>query len=82
MQLSASQLEFLARFSKSPDGRMLVTIYEAKLAEVDSKLRSGEGAVHHQNQGRAQQLSELLSEIAEAEPRLNRSKLTQTRVAA
>lgn len=78
MKLSGDQLAFLARFSQSPDGRALLLILEAKLAEVDVKLRILEGAEVHRQQGRAQQLDELMSDITEARQRLARSATSAT----
>jgi hypothetical protein len=73
MQLNHEQLEFLARFAKTPDGQMLMAIYRARLAEVDGKLRTAEGAEMHRQQGRAQQLDELLTGITEARSKLARN---------
>ena len=44
MQLSGTQLQFLSRLSKSPDGQMLLQVLQAKLAESDAKLRSATGS--------------------------------------
>lgn len=79
MKLSSDQLGFLARFSKSPDGRALQQILEAKLAEADAKLRTTEGAELHRQQGRAQELVEILADIAEASTRLTRNVSTAPR---
>lgn len=76
MKLSGEQLQFLARFSKSPDGRALLMILEAKLAEVEVKLRTQEGAELHRQQGRAQQIDDLVSDITEAGQRLVRNVST------
>ena len=80
MKLSGDQLAFLARFSKSPDGRALQQILEAKLAEVDVKLRTTEGAEMHRQQGRAQELAEILTDITEAVTRLTRNVSTTPRL--
>ena len=71
MYLSESQLLFLARFSKSPEGKEFLEIIRAKLSGVDGKLRAAEGAEMHRQQGRAQQLDELIADITEAHARLN-----------
>ncbi len=76
MKLTGDQLKFLARFSKSPDGRALVSILQAKLGETEVKLRTLEGAELHRQQGRAQQLDELLTDIDEAQARLIRNAST------
>lgn len=73
MQLSSDQLAFLARFSKSPDGRALLQILEAKLAEVEVHLRRQDGAELHRSQGRAIQLDELMADIGDAQTRLARN---------
>lgn len=82
MQLTTDQLQFLARLSKSPDGRFLVSKYlEPKLAEADGKLRTARGEDIFRAQGAATVLAELIADIAEAEQRLNRATLTRPRVA-
>lgn len=73
MHLDASQLEFLARFSKSPEGYTLIKLLRAKLAEVEGKLRTQSGEELYRTQGRAVQLDELLADIATADEKLTRS---------
>jgi hypothetical protein len=83
MQLTTDQLQFLARLSKSPDGRFLVTNYiEPKLAEADGKLRTARGEDIFRAQGAATALAELLADIASAEKRLNQAASTRQRVPA
>lgn len=74
MRLSEPQLLFLARFAKSPDGREFLDLYRAKLAEVESKLRTCDGAEVHRQQGRAQQLDELIVDITKASEKLTASR--------
>lgn len=73
MHLSESQLLFLARFAKSPDGREFLELYRAKLAEVEGKLRTQAGEELYRQQGRAIQLDELIADITDANKRLTRS---------
>jgi hypothetical protein len=70
MRLSEDQLLFLARLSKSPDGKALTELLRAMLAEVEGKLRTETGEMLYRTQGRAVQLDELLADIAEAQARL------------
>ena len=77
MRLSSADLLFLARFSKSPDGQALLKILEAKLAEVHAGLRTHDGTALYRDQGRAQQLDEIMSDITEATARLDRAQPPQ-----
>ncbi len=70
MRLSESQLLFLARFSKSPEGKEFLELCKAKLAERDAKLRSAEGAEVHRQQGRALELDEMIADVTEAQAKL------------
>lgn len=79
MHLSESQLLFLARFAKSPDGREFLELYRAKLAEVESKLRTQAGEELYRQQGRAIQLDELLADITDANKKLTVSKSANPR---
>lgn len=69
--LSNENLKFLARLSKTPDGQALAAILESKLAVQDVNCRKLVGPELHQAQGRAQQLSELLDDISQAQYRLD-----------
>lgn len=60
MTLTGDQVAFLDRLSKSPDGRLLLSMYQADLAELDVKLRRLSGEALSQAQGRAQQLEEMI----------------------
>ncbi len=60
MTLTGDQMAFLDRLSKSPDGRLLLSMYQADLAELDVKLRRLSGEALSQTQGRAQQLEEMI----------------------
>lgn len=73
MHLSSEQLQFLARFSKTPDGRFLLSVLQAKLAEREQKLRTAAGEEVYRNQGRALELDELIADIAKAEQKLTRN---------
>lgn len=67
MTLTSDQLHFLARFSKSPEGKFLVSMYEAELAEVDVKLRKATGDDIYRLQGRAGQLEVMIERIKTAD---------------
>ena len=83
MHLTTDQLSFLARLSKSPDGRFLVSNYlEPKLAEADGMLRTARGEDIFRAQGAATALAELIADIAAAEKRLNQVASTRQRVTA
>ena len=71
MRLNESQLLFLARFAKSPEGREFLELCRAKLADRDTKLRSTEGAEVHRQQGRALELDEMIADITGAQQKLN-----------
>lgn len=73
MPLNNEDLDLLRRVAKTPDGKALVLILEKKLRERDEKLRTATGEELYRAQGRAQELAELLSDIAEADTRLKRA---------
>ena len=73
MTLSSSDLAFLARFARTPDGQALLRILEAKLASVYETLLGTDGNDVYRFQGRAKQLLELCKDITEAEQRLARA---------
>lgn len=79
MKLSGEQLQFLGRFSKSPDGQFLLTILRAKLAERDEALRKTSGEDVYRTQGRALELDELVADITDANEKLNRLRLSVPR---
>lgn len=77
MRLETEHLQFLARLSKSPDGRFLVTsILEPMLAEADGKLRTARGEDIFRAQGAATGLADLIATIRTAEQQLNRAAQT------
>lgn len=67
MQLNATQLEFLVRLGKSPEGQQLQSLLKAEVDEVNEKLRVLSGEALTRAQGRAQCLDDLLDRLA---PRL------------
>lgn len=71
MTLTSDQLHFLARLSKSPEGKFLVSMFEAELAEVDGKLRKAQGEDIYRLQGRASQIDEMIDRIKTAESKAN-----------
>lgn len=72
MTLSGEQLQFLERFSKSPDGQFLLKILRAKLAERDEALRKSKGEDVYRAQGRALELDELVADLTDAHVKLTR----------
>lgn len=73
MTLSTSDLSFLARFARTPDGQALLRILEARLASVNETLLGTDGNDVYRFQGKATQLRELCKDITEAEQRLARA---------
>lgn len=73
MRLSNDDLAFLARLSKSPDGRRLLQMLQAKQAECNDKLRSATGEEVLRWQGRALAVDEMIADIAQAERTLTRN---------
>ena len=73
MHLSSTQLQFLSRLSKSPDGQLLLKVYQAKLAESDAKLRSAIGEEVYRAQGRAQAFAEMIGDLTTADDKLTRT---------
>lgn len=71
MTLTSEQVAFLARLSKSPEGKFLVSMYEDELREIDVKLRKATGEAIYQAQGRAQQLEEMIGRIRNAGQKAN-----------
>lgn len=72
MPLTTSELQILRAFFWSAEGKLLVAMLKDKLAAADVKLRSLSGEDLNRQQGRAQQLEELIRELTEAEQTLNR----------
>lgn len=77
MTLTSDQLAFLARLSKSPEGKFQVSMYTDELADLDAKLRKATGDDIYRLQGRAQQLEEMIGRITGAEGKSNSKPLTR-----
>ena len=73
MHLNGTQLQFLSRLSKTPDGLMLLQVLQAKLAESDAKLRSAIGEEVYRAQGRAQAFAEMIGDLTSADDKLTRT---------
>lgn len=73
MRLDNDDLAFLARLSKSPDGRRLLQLLQAKQAECNDKLRTTTGEEVLRWQGRALAVDEFIADIAQAEQKLTRN---------
>lgn len=78
MHLNAEDLAFLARLNKSPDGRQLLRMLQAKQVECNEKLRAVTGEEVLRWQGRALAVDEMIADIATAEQKLTRSKPSVT----
>ncbi len=76
MTLTGDQCAFLARLSKSPDGKFLVEMYEAELRELDVRLRKATGEDIYRAQGRASQLDEMVKRIKDAAQPTTPKRLT------
>lgn len=76
MTLTGEQIAFLARFSKTPEAKFLLSMYEAELHELDVKLRTARGEDIYRAQGRASQLDEMVKCIKNAEAKANPKRLT------
>jgi hypothetical protein len=59
MRLDASQLDVLERLGKSPDGRQLLALISAEIADCNATLRKATGESLYRAQGVAQYLDEL-----------------------
>ncbi len=78
MRLDNDDLAFLARLSKSPDGRRLLQMLQAKQAECNDKLRTTTGEEVLRWQGRALAVDEMIADIAQAEQKLTRNPPSAT----
>lgn len=72
MRFDRTQLQFLARLCKSPDGAILLQILRVKQAEADQALRKARGEDVYRAQGRAEEIDDLLAMIEDAPASLNR----------
>lgn len=78
MHLDSTQLQFLARFSKTPDGQFLIGVLQAKLKEVEANLRRTTGEEVYRCQGRALELDDLMTLFESADASLKRSASIDT----
>jgi len=78
MHLNSDDLAFLARLNKSPEGRQLLRLRQAKQAECNEKLRAVTGEEVLRWQGRALAVDEMIADIATAEQKLTRVKPSVT----
>lgn len=72
MPLTTPELQTLRAFYRTPEGKLFVRMLEDKLEDADAKLRRLSGEDLNRQQGRAQQLEELIRELTEADQALNR----------
>ncbi len=61
MRLDAAPPGFLDRLGKSPDGRQLLTLISAEIADCNATLRKATGEGLYREQGKALFLDELRS---------------------
>lgn len=73
MSMSSHDLQFLARFSKSPEGTWWLRHLEARLASANEALMTADGNAIYRKQGEAKILLDLCRSIAEADQRLERA---------
>lgn len=72
-QYSPEDLEFLRRFARMPEGRVLVELLHRKLTDADRRLRTAIGEDVLRSQGRAQLLAELIDDVTKAGMKLDRA---------
>ena len=65
MHLDAAQLEFLHRLGKSPDGKQLLMLINAEIADCNVALRKVSGDALLREQGKAQYLDELVQRLTQ-----------------
>lgn len=73
MKLLTTDLDFLRRFSRTPEGRQWLDILQRNLAENDVRLRTTIGDELLRTQGRSQLLAELIDQVEKAEEALARA---------
>lgn len=71
MRLTESNLLFLARFAKLPEGKEFLELLRAKLDETSQKLRTADGPELHRQQGRAQELDDWIEALTDSQRKLN-----------
>lgn len=59
MHLNATQLDFLGRLGKSPDGQQLLALIQAEITECNIQLRRLSGDALLREQGKAMYLDRL-----------------------
>lgn len=60
-RLTETQLQFLARLGKSPDGQLLLALIQTEINAVNVDLRKVGGEALYRLQGRAASLDELVA---------------------
>lgn len=73
MKLDSTDLDVLRRFAVLPEGARWVSILTRNLAETDVRLRTAIGDDLLRTQGKAQLLAELISQVTQAEEKLERA---------
>lgn len=81
MKLLTTDLDFLRRFARTPEGRQWLDILQRNLAENDVRLRTTIGDELLRTQGRSQLLAELIDQVEKAEAALERAAPPRRQVA-
>ena len=68
--MTTEDLDYLRRFARTPEGRYFLGLLETRLRSRDEKLRTATGEELYRQQGRAQELYELMKDITGADSRL------------
>jgi thioredoxin-like negative regulator of GroEL len=69
MRLNATQLEFLTRLGKSPEGQQLQALIKAEIDETNVQLRSLTGEHLYREQGKATYLDALAGHLTGRMPK-------------
>lgn len=70
MSMTVEDLDYLRRFARTPEGRYFLQLLDTRLRSRDEKLRTATGEELYRQQGRAQELCELIKDITGADTRL------------
>lgn len=60
---TTTDLEVLRRLAQTPEGRLLVSVFQRRLVDLDKTNRRAIGDMLVRGQGRALELEEILTEI-------------------
>jgi hypothetical protein len=77
VRLNPEQVAFYQRLSKSPDGKFLISVLWAELAEIEHAMRNSDGAEMHRQQGEARCLDRLIANISNGGQQPTRGVVTR-----